>query len=472
MSPVEIIKGVGQENDYSFDIKESSFYVAFKLFENRNLEFPKVISSIKGELESPDKFKVIKRELSLLEALCNLISYFSTPYGWFVINTLISQSRLVQGFLLRISISLDQFKLKFPLMSWFSMEEKGWKEIITEKKDNYDKFEIIYKSLVTWRVMDKYLNGITGRTTIKYKNVKSGFELIENWLNGEGSKNLPEIKKEVLDRYAVPMEGGIPVGGDNIISGISFLNSLLYLEKLKKEINLEFPSHMLINVTPFETKALEIYNTKLATGIFEHPYILYTALGLFELSLMTPLHPLFAPLRKGLTWEDLHPGFRVKKCIEISKEENIVLETLEVWAYREFINKICKKAGWPEPAQFIEILKKEEVRKGGGIFYDYFMQNMLIREINPVIYLDIYSNLHELTEVIRPIKEIENFTSSEYNEFITWLGFELTLIDLMYQLLFSVDGLKLHLSIFEPLIEAFGGVDEIIKTYFGIEFKN
>jgi hypothetical protein len=48
---------------------------------------------------------------------------------------------------------------------------------------------------------------------------------------------------------------------------------------------------------------------------------MFVNLAASDLALFTPLHPIFAPLRKGLRWDDLHPGHRLVRVLEVVKDK-------------------------------------------------------------------------------------------------------------------------------------------------------
>ncbi|MFH0785564.1 MAG: hypothetical protein V2B20_26960 [Pseudomonadota bacterium] len=80
-----------------------------------------------------------------------------------------------------------------------------------------------------------------------------------------------------------------------------------------------------------------------------------TALGILDFSLFSPIDKLFCPLLKiEVVWEDICPGFRLKKIVDCLISKPMYVEKLD---FLSFYEKLSDVLDWPSPTEMLKRIK-------------------------------------------------------------------------------------------------------------------
>jgi hypothetical protein len=306
---------------------------------------------------------VVGRRAQLCHDLLRWYQAIGTPYGYYLFQALQAQSRLLQSCCLRITTHYPSFEFEIPIYPWFTANTKTWVEQVKAGDDEGGPLKVLVKSLRTWTSLDRAIGVLAGTTPLDLRVVRNPIVLMDKWLGGTQEFAVAMPQGVSPDEPACPVDAGLPMGGNAVMSGAAKAAGFLYVMRFERGAvaggtEVDVAAHY--RASQFEVRTMAAFGEALAGRRPQSEGALLTFLAASDLALFPPLHPMFASLRDGVRWSDLHPGFRLRRIFEVIKDRDLKLDSVDPWAYWRFASAICQALKWPEVTRILDAVRARE----------------------------------------------------------------------------------------------------------------
>jgi len=296
-----------------------------------------------------------------------------TPYGLFLSEIAITQSRLVRRYINYYQHEIQK-KIFFPIYFF----AKGIKKLAG--LTHVEKFEInklIRRYIKPWADMCYLENIFEGRNLLSVQKANQDDAIkaliaiegmmfeefnelikpigVNTCFNSCGTSVCPVINIKQRDYY---------FGAKHIIESIATNEEWITHESMKALVGSQ---QLQVYAGPYLCvidKYLKVHRGTLGNN--DYKIIDNTFAALAELSLFTPIGYYYSPLRNAnMKWGDIHPGYRFLKALDITVKANIwVLKSEDIAVFQ---GNICDVLDWTRPELFLE--KGSEL--DGKLFKEY-----------------------------------------------------------------------------------------------------
>lgn len=417
--------------------------------------------------------KLVSNRIALCQELVSWSQAIGTPTGFFLLQSLAAQSKLLQSCCLRLATHHPEFVLEVPLYPWLRKNLREWTTKVKQGADDAAPLEVLVKSLRTWLNLDKGVGVISGESPLSFRAARNGMLLLDKWLGGTQELALALPKGGDPEDPACPLEAGLPLGTAALSRSAVHAAGLLYvtrLEEAAQESKQEFDGSAHYKGSSFELFALALFDKKLVNHKPEDELSLLTYLAVHDLAQFTPLHPIFHHLRPSQRWNDLHPGHRFARAVEVVKEKELRLESLSAPSYFKFTSMICEELGWPEIPRFLDAVRESEVLDSDEPYPQMFRKACAKRESNPTAFFDPFGAVEHLQQLTPPGTQLTNVETSRDTDQALAFALEAELYAMGFQLFFGSEKPDLICPDYRETIELLNTPDEMLKAYFGLEF--
>lgn len=421
----------------------------------------------KGEL------KAVAKRAEQFQDMLRWYQAIGTPCGFYLFQALQSQSKLMQSASLRITTNHPGFELEVPLFPWLRMNVREWTAHVKAGGEHAAPFEVLVKSLRTWLNLDRAVGVISGEAADSFRASRNAFVLLDKWLGGTEELALSLPQGGNPDEAACALEAGIPLGTNAIGLSASHVAACLYvyrLEEAAKKEGIEFDGTPHYKGSSFDLFALALYDKSLIGRRPKSEVELLTYLAASDLALFTPLHPMFTALRSSHRWDDLHPGYRLKKILATIKEEKLQLESSSASDYFKFSSKLCSSLNWPEIPRFIDTALGSTLLDSEDPVRQFFKQACQAREKHPAAFFDPSEAIEHLGDMAPPGSQLAEVETSRDTDLALTFALEAELYAAGFQLFFGKERPDFVCPDYTEVISLLHSAPEMLKTYFGLEF--
>ena len=446
--------------------------------------FPYVFGKLDGPTATPDKVDLARDVEALGEEgatpakeraiqFRDVLTWYQaigTPCGYYLLQSLLAQSKLLQSCCLRLATHHPEFTLQVPLFPWLRENLREWTAQVKAGAPEAAPLEVLVKSLRTWLNLDKAVGVISGESPLSFRSARNALVLLDKWLGGTEELALSLPQGGDPEEPACPLEAGLPLGTNAMAHAAGHAASSLYFSRLHRAAAVEFDPAPYVKGSSFELYPLALYDKSLVAKLPEDESKLLTYLAAHDLAQFTPLHPLFAHLREGLRWNDLHPGHRLERALTLVKDKELRLEEVSSQAYFEFTSTICEELGWPEVPRFLDATTSADELEVDAPIPQMFKIACDSRQEHPEAFIDPFAGAEQLAELAPPGTQLADVETSRDTDLALSFALEAELYATGFQLFFGEAEPTLLCPDFKETVALLHDEPEMLQTYFGLEF--
>jgi hypothetical protein len=394
-----------------------------------------------------------------------------TPVGYYFHSVVQAQAQLLQQGCLRIARERPSYEFRVPFYQWLGHRPASADG--SEGDGTRELTNLFLDVLRVWLIVENGLAVMQGGSVASLREARSLLQMKDRLLGGtEELSIISPLGSNSLDK-ACPTVEGRPIGAATAWRGAESIASLLFFVRLdlamrKAEASfdtlVDIPKGLAdIPLAPLLAEAgLPVFPTDESTML--------TLLAAVDLAMFSPMHPLFSPLREGLRWDDLHPGYRLQRIFSLIERDTVVLAETDPAAWQEFSSTLCSKLGWPDVSAFVEIVAARE-DLAGGRGADRFFHALTKRRLehpcaffDPLLACEVLSDIPPLAWQVADTERAPNLDNA------LALAMEGELYGLAYQLFFADQEPAFLCPVIGEGLEVFESSAEMLENYFGLSF--